>query len=463
MGTRFVNGGTVKKGKDKKPIKGKDGKNIKCSSVKYQGIQEYYKDSDPDKTTIAHYISYWAADASHKNGGTTKKERVDTLDPNEALGILNKRKAESEKKKKEREELQEIGHGSVLTIDQVATEYFKERKKIGNIEKDMKRYVKHIGNSIYKTVDTNSGKGYKLLPEVKTYIATVRGRGEIVRLYQRAADDAALDIGANVIADLDANMIKRLINALEKKGLGDKTVSSVVNLLKAINNHAISEGYVVKDPFKNKKTKVEVTKEDRKRLLTTDERRDIFIQTRHDIKKLDKDGNQVFSRGKPRTLYKGDKRVFMLFKMLYFTGQRPKSIIDLRVKDIDLKQRQISIDSIKEQSGTFVPISDKLYPLLKIWIKDQDMDKRLFDISYQTFADKAKVIFAKYNKGLDSKTDSYRWASMYSFRHTSATVMLAKTNNIKTVQTVLNHSDPKVTAIYAKLLNDAKMEGVNVL
>lgn len=76
---------------------------------------------------------------------------------------------------------------------------------------------------------------------------------------------------------------------------------------------------------------------------------------------------------------------------------------------------------------------------------------------------KTLKLFAPYNKGLDYKKHRYQWASMYSFRHTAATVMLAKTDNIKTVQTVMNHSDPKVTAIYAKLLDDAKRKGVNVL
>ncbi len=435
----------------------------KLRAKKYKSIYEYYKDSDPDKKTIAHYISYWSNDPSHKNGGTTKKERVNTLDPQEALKMLNQRKAESEQKKIDREELESVGSGAVFTIDQVATEYFKERKKTGNIQKDMQRYIKHIGNCLYKTLETKSGKGYKLTTDVNQFDVSIRGRGYVTKDYKRPVDDLSLNLGEMIIKDLDPNALMRLISALEKKGLSAKTISSNLNLLKAITNHAISEGYIVLNPFKNKKSKVEVPKEDRKRLFTPEERKEIFIQSRYDIPYLDKQGNQVMKRGKPSFLYSGDKRVFMLLKMLYFTGQRPKSIIGLRVRDIDLKKKQISIDAIKDQSGTFVPISDKLYPLLSLWIKGCDANKRLFDIEYVTFQVKTQALFEKYNKGLDYKKHRYQWASMYTFRHTAATVMLAKTNNIKTVQTVLNHSDPKVTAIYAKLLNDAKMEGVNVL
>ncbi len=442
----------------------------KLTAKKYNGIYEYYNEAK-GKNTIALYISYWVADSTHKKGGTAKRERVTGKnqkvfkkeDHEKALVILNDRKAEQFKRSEEKRELEEIGHGAVLTIDQVATEYFQERKKTGNIEKDMKRYVRHIGNSIYKTATINTGKGYRIISDTKTYEAWIRGRGMTTKKYQRAEDDTSMSVGEVIIKDLDPNVLMRLITALERKSLSAKTVATIMNLFKAITNHAISEGYIVRNPFLYKKAKVEVPKEDRKRLFTADERKAIFIQTRYDITKLNKDGEQVKQRGKKVNLYTGDKRVFMLFKLLYFTGQRPKSIIGLRVKDVDLKQRQISIDSIKEQSGTFVPISDKLAPLLRLWIKDQDQNTRLFDIEYETFQMKTQRVFAKYNKGLDYKADRYRWASMYSFRHTSATVMLAKTGNIKTVQTVLNHSDPKVTAIYAKLLQDAKMEGVNVL
>ncbi len=432
----------------------------KLRAKKYKSITAYYKDSDHNKVTTAHYISYWMNDPSHKNGGTSKKEKVNTLDPNEALKVLNQRKTESAQRKTERKD---VGTDTIFTIDQVSTEYFTERKKTGNIKKDMKKYVQHIGNVLYNTLDTKTGKGYRLTTDIKTYTVFIRGRGYIDRYYQRKEDDKTLNIGEVLIKDLDPNTLMRLINALEKKGLGAKTQSSIMNLLKAITNHSISEGYIVANPFKNKKARVEVPKEDRKRLFTPLERKEIFIQSRYDIPKLDKAGNQVFSRGKPVILYNGDKRVFMLMKMLYFTGQRPESIIKLKVRDIDLKQRQISIDAIKDQSGTFVPISNKLYPLLSLWIKGCRPDQRLFDIEYVTFQTKTQRLFEKYNRGLDYKKHRYQWASMYTFRHTAATVMLAKTNNIKTVQTVLNHSDPKVTAIYAKLLNDAKMEGVNVL
>lgn len=411
----------------------------KLRAKKYKSIYEFYSNTDPEKRTIAHEISYWVSDPSHKNGGVTKKERLKTLDPNVALAILNDRKEENSKKKKERHE--SGGNiGADLTIDRVASEYFFERKKTENKHKDMKRYILHVGGNVFQVHEAKNDKGYKLTDSPILYHTQNKDGSFKTHYYSRAEDNDSLNLGDTAVSDLTPNTLMRLIKALEGKGLSAKTIASVNNLLKAITNHAISEGYIVRNPFLNKKAKVNVPKEDRKRLFTPDERKEIFINAK-----------------------KMDNRTFILFKMLYYTGQRPKSIIALRVRDIDLNKRQISIDAIKDQSGTFVPISDKLYPLLKLWIKDQDQNTPLFDIQYVTFSMKALKLFAKYNKGLDYKKHRYQWASMYSFRHTAATVMLAKTDNIKTVQTVMNHSDPKVTAIYAKLLDDAKRKGVNVL
>ena len=409
----------------------------KSKAKKYNSIREYYRTSDKDKKTIAHQIIYW-------DGKSSKRERVETTDLDEALRILNQRRDEVSRKKLQLEE-QEVFDDQTLTVDEVATEYFYTRKKRGNIQRDKKKYVQHIGDKLYKVIDSDNKRGWKLTPEVDEYTVTLKaktstGTRQEVRYYKRSEENGLTSVGTVLIKDLDADYIAKLITALEKKQLSDKTISSAINLLKAIVNHAIAEGYITRNPFLNKKTKVEVKESHTMRLFS------------------EKEIDSIFEEAKEL-----DERVFILFNMLYYTGQRPQSIILLNIKDIDLAQRRITIASIKGQAETFVPISDKLYPLLKVWIKGKKPDDRLFDIEYVTFQMKTQKIFEKYNKGLDYKKDRNKWASMYTFRHTSATVMLTKTKNIKAVQSVLNHSDQRMTARYAKIIDEVKREGVNVL
>ncbi len=395
-------------------IKGSNGRKLK----KYSGITEYFRDSDPDKKTVRHYISYWIPDPDHPKGGRTVKEKVETTDRDEALAVLEERKREVA-----RGLLVAAGSkGGDTPLDIVATEYFAERDRRGNIHKDKLRYTKYIGDVIYRIEDAPNQKGYRITEEAEYERETGRGMGE------------------KKIRDLTPNDIKGLKRKLANEGLGPKTVANTVNLLKAITGHALSEGYITHSPFVNKETRVKVPKEARRRIFTPEEREEIFMAAKH-----------------------RDKRLFVLFKMLYYTGQRPKSIIGLKAKDIDLKQRTISVDPIKDQAGTTVPIADRLYPILKVWLKDAEPNQPIFNIGYDRFQKIAKAVFAPYNKGLDRKKDPHAWASMYSFRHTSATVMLAKSGSIEMVQGVLNHADARTTKIYAKLADEAKRKGVNLL
>ncbi len=409
----------------------------KSKAKKYNSIKEYYRKEDKDKKTIAHQIIYW-------NGKSSKRERIETTDLDEALKILNQRRDEVSRKKLHREE-SEIIEGKDLTVDEVATEYFYNRKKRGNIKKDMQRHIQHIGDKLYKVIDSDNKRGWLVTKEIDTFTVTLKaktdtGYKQVTRYYQRDEENTSTSLGTVLIKDLDADYIAKLIKTLKRKELSNKTVASIINLLKAITGRAISKGYIVRNPFLDEDTKVEVKESFIMRLFT------------------EKEIQQIFKEAKEL-----DKRVFVLFNMLYYTGQRPKSIIGLRVKDINLTQRTITIASIKGQASTFVPISDKLYSILQDWIKGLDVDAKIFNIEYVGFQKYASKLFAKYNKGLDYKEDRDKWSSMYTFRHTSATVMLTKTKNIKAVQSVLNHSDQRMTDRYAKIIDEVKREGVNVL
>ena len=67
----------------------------KLRAKKYSGIYEYFKDSDKDKRTIAYYISY--RDIDNK----TKKNRCDANTKEDALKILNDKRAELTKDRAE--------------------------------------------------------------------------------------------------------------------------------------------------------------------------------------------------------------------------------------------------------------------------------------------------------------------------------------------------------------------------
>jgi integrase len=168
------------------------------------------------------------------------------------------------------------------------------------------------------------------------------------------------------------------------------------------------------------------------------------------------------------------RRLEFLLKMLYYTGQRPISILKLQKKDIMHNSKdgwRIRIDPVKKQKQHYIPIAKDLYDNLMKWIAPLQPDHYLFhpefspskQISKHTIVTQGKALFSSYNKGKNFKEDRKEWVSFYTLRHSAATNILAATGSLKLAGTLLNHSNPKMTERYAKVLDSAVQGAVDGL
>ncbi|SMP86054.1 Site-specific recombinase XerD [Epsilonproteobacteria bacterium SCGC AD-308-E02] len=152
-------------------------------------------------------------------------------------------------------------------------------------------------------------------------------------------------------------------------------------------------------------------------------------------------------------------------KMLLYTGQRPKNVLEVKVDDIHLDRSVIDFGEIKGQEEAEIPISKKLRPLLEKWI--QDREGNLFQLSQDYLQELSQEIFDVFNKPLYKKdgmsaeeekqarkeaykTKRHRWASFYGLRHTTAVNIIKNTGSVYKAQQMLRHSDIKMTMIYAQ-------------
>ena len=168
------------------------------------------------------------------------------------------------------------------------------------------------------------------------------------------------------------------------------------------------------------------------------------------------------------------KRLQFLLKMLYYTGQRPISVLKLQKKDITHNPKdgwRIHIDPVKKQKQHHIPIAKDLFDDLMKWIAPLDPDHYLFhpeyspskQISKHTIVTQGKALFGSYNKGKDFKDDRKEWVSFYTLRHSAATNILAATGSLKLAGTLLNHSNSQMTERYAKVLDSAIQGAVDGL
>jgi integrase len=167
-------------------------------------------------------------------------------------------------------------------------------------------------------------------------------------------------------------------------------------------------------------------------------------------------------------------RLYLLLKLLYHTAARPAAIIELQVKDIDFTHGKIYLKAMKKAKAYNVPMVDSLKELVKQWIDEHDLkpshyvfypiqtgDKNKPAI-YENFKRAAKKIMdEEFNKYVPT-ADKRNRVTMYTLRHTAATVLVKKFG-IKIAKDYLNHSDLKVTEIYAKIADEDMKEAANGL
>ncbi len=247
--------------------------------------------------------------------------------------------------------------------------------------------------------------------------------------------------------------VRLIQKKLQKKGLSHKTINTATDLLRSILNFGIANKHLQSGAYNMSKYKK----------LTEDN--DMSVEAVLSPDEI----LEMFKIALPENANYTKRRVHFFLKMLYYTAQRPQSILALQRKDIG--KELITIATIKRQGKHYVNISDKLVDDLNEWIEDLSNDDYLFgsefdktkSINYSTMVKTASYVFENYNIGKNFLEDRGTWISFYTLRHSAATNILSATGSIELAQDLLNHSSPKMTKKYAKLLNPDKKRAVNVL
>lgn len=141
--------------------------------------------------------------------------------------------------------------------------------------------------------------------------------------------------------------------------------------------------------------------------------------------------------------------------LLYSGGLRIGEIPNLRIEDIDSKNKQIHIKSAKGKKDRYTILSEATLQILRSYYIEYKPSYWLFEGVHggKYSASSITKVFRRAVKN----TGTNEWATPHTLRHSFATHLLQSNVNLRFIQALLGHSSPKTTQIYthvATLNND---------
>ena len=151
----------------------------------------------------------------------------------------------------------------------------------------------------------------------------------------------------------------------------------------------------------------------------------------------------------------GEVRMWVIVNVICATGFRKGTICELRIGDIDLKERMITASHTKNKKFLRVPISSALAPILRDYLKEwrydtTDDDYVFCSIGGGRMSENAlRLAFERYcaARGVER-------TSLHSIRHTYAKNAVLSGVNPFTLKTLLGHKDLAMSQKYVAIFGE---------
>jgi integrase len=145
------------------------------------------------------------------------------------------------------------------------------------------------------------------------------------------------------------------------------------------------------------------------------------------------------------------QRMALILSMSRDLGTRPVELTWLKVSDIDLENRLISITGAKHTVSRVGKLKTNTLEMLKKFILRNHLnaDDRLFKCKSKNISEQYRRLRNKLAEKLQDPT--FKTIRLYDFRHFKASVEYHKTNSLMHVKALLGHKDIRTTVRYVHL------------
>jgi len=143
-----------------------------------------------------------------------------------------------------------------------------------------------------------------------------------------------------------------------------------------------------------------------------------------------------------------------IISLAYSTGMRVSEVINLKISNIDSSRMLILIENGKGRKDRYVPLSENILKLLRLYFKQYRPQVYLFN------GQKGKMYSATSCNKIVKKYigESYHF---HQIRHSAFTTILENGTDLRIIQVIAGHSKLETTAIYThiskQLLSNVKL------
>ena len=238
------------------------------------------------------------------------------------------------------------------------------------------------------------------------------------------------------INNIDYNTIRKYLSNLHEKKYEASSISRKISTLRSFFKYNLKEKNIKNNPM----TLISNPKKEKKlpKYLNYEE-----------IEKLINSIDTSKSEG---------IRDKLIIELLYSTGIRVSELVNIKIKDIKIKENQISILG-KGNKERIVLFGEKAKEMIKIYLNEyKDFFQGNILNNYLLINKKGKQLTT--NKIELIVKDTLRKSALklnispHTLRHTFATHMLDSGADLKSVQELLGHENLKTTAIYTHISNE---------
>ena len=148
---------------------------------------------------------------------------------------------------------------------------------------------------------------------------------------------------------------------------------------------------------------------------------------------------------------------------LFSTGVRQRSMINVKVKDVDLYNNVVNINVTKNRKPLIVPISQTMANILKEYLKYRQHNSAEDYLFCNVFG-KQLTKSTNYNQLYTyNKNRGVETTGIHRYRHTFAKQWILNGGNVVTLQKILGHSSLAITQNYINVLVSDAVKEVNTI